>query len=69
MYNIVGGNVSIFGGYEASKSCMQQTSPETDLDSEWECLSSSKSVLEGLGYYSDGSSMRIRYSNFFARGD
>ena len=64
MYNIAGGNVSIFGGDRALQNCIQQTSSETDLTSEWECLSSSKSALEGLGYDDDGSSQYIRYSNF-----
>ena len=63
MYNIVGGNVSIFGGNRASESCIQQTASGTDLET-WECLSSSESALEGLGYQSDGSSTYIRYSNF-----
>ena len=63
MYNIVGGNVSIFGGWSALESCIQQTASGNDLDA-WECLSSSESALEGLGYYGDGSSHEIRYSNF-----
>jgi hypothetical protein len=65
MYNIPGGNVSIFGGIRALDSCIQQTSLSTNLASEWDCLSSSESALEGLGYNSDGSSDSIRYSNFF----
>ena len=46
------------------ESCIQQTSPATNLNSEWECLTSSESALEGLGFDSDGSSYYIRYSNF-----
>ena len=63
MYNIVGGNVSIFGGYKASESCIQQTASGNDLDT-WECLSGSETSLEGLGYSGGGSSHYIRYSNF-----
>merc|ERR1712071_55493 len=68
MYNIAGGNVSIFGGYSALESCIQQTSPATNLNSEWKCLTSSESALEGLGHWDDGSSNNIRYANFVARG-
>jgi len=64
MYNIAGDNVSIFGGNKASDSCIQQTSPPTNLNSEWKCLSSSESALEGLGYLTDGYGLYIRYSNF-----
>jgi len=64
MYNIAGGNVSIFGGDKALGNCIQQISPTYDLDSEWDCLSSSESALEGLGYFGDGSSGNIRYANF-----
>jgi len=63
MYHIPGGNVSIFGGASALDSCIQQTSLETDLDSEWNCLSSSESALEGLKYFG-GDSTNIRFSNF-----
>ena len=64
IFNIVGRNVSIFGGHRAADDCIQQTVSGDDRDSQWTCLSSSESVFEGLGYSSDGSSEKIRYSNF-----
>ena len=68
MFNTAAENVSIFGGYEASKNCIQQTTPGKISNSRWECLTSSESALEGLKRrygYSDS----IRYTNFVARGD
>ena len=64
MYSIKGGNVSVFGGNNANKSCIQQTTPGNDLGSKWDCLSSSESALEGLGYEWDGSGYKMRFSNF-----
>ena len=64
IYHIVGGNVSIFSGDKASKHCMQQTVIGDDLGSKWDCVSSSELALEGLGYWEDGSSYIIIYSNF-----
>ena len=61
-YNVIGGNFSIFGGYKASPNCIQQTTQ--DLESKWNCVSSSESALENLGYQDDGSSYYIRYANF-----
>ena len=66
MYNTPGGNVSMFGGQKATKSCIQQTKSSEDLDTKWTCISSSDSSLEGLVYpYSnyDGGA-RLRYVNF-----
>jgi len=59
---MAGGKVSIFGGYfnKMDESCVQQTAPETDVDSEWDCLSSTESALEGFGNNYD----HVRYSNF-----
>ena len=65
MYGVSGGEVSIFGGYWASESCIQQTVAGEKLDSEWECLSGSETSLDGLGFFTDGSSYLIRFSNFF----
>ena len=64
IYDIVGGDVSIFGGYGAEESCIQQTVSGDNLGIKWKCVPSSKSALEGLGYYPDESSNYIRYSNF-----
>ena len=64
MYNIVGGNVSIFGGWAAEESCSQQTASGIDFGSKWDCVSSSESALEGLGSLRFGNSHHIRYSNF-----
>merc|ERR1719500_489487 len=65
MYVVNGGNVSIFGGSQASTSCIQQTTPEDDLDSKWKCLSASKSKLDGLEYQNTGYSIYLSYANFF----
>ena len=56
--------MSIFGGSRAEESCIQQTLSGDNLGAQWKCVTSSKSALEGLGYYSDGRSSSIRYSNF-----
>ena len=61
---IVGGNLSIFGGNGEKKSCIQQTASGDNLGRKWKCVPSSKSALEGLGSYADGSSNYIRYSTF-----
>ena len=63
IYDIVGGDVSIFGGRVAEESCIQQTASADNLGKQWKCVPSSKSALEGLGYTDDGSNP-FRYSNF-----
>ena len=65
IYRTDGGNVSIFGGFETKKSCIQQIASGNKLSSIWNCLSSSESNFEGLEYSLDGSSLNLRYSNFF----
>ena len=55
MYNIIGGDVSIFAGASASESCMQQSTSGKDLNSKWECVSSSESALEGFDFSVEGS--------------
>ena len=60
IYNIAGGNVSIFGGGQALESCIQQTVTVTELESTWKCWSRSESALEGL----EEISKNIRSSNF-----
>ena len=63
MYNVIGGNVSLFGGSIPDESCIQQTTSDDNHDPKWECVSRSESALDGL----TGSSMPwyVRYSNFF----
>ena len=61
IYNVVGGDVSIFGGGKAKKSCIQQTASGRSVGEQWQCVPSSESVLEGLGTEYDS----IRFSNFF----
>ena len=60
MYNVVGGDVSIFGGDGTKESCIQQAAPGHSVGKQWQCLPSSESVLEGLGI--DDS--YIRFSDF-----
>ena len=60
MYNVVGDDVSIFGGYNTKKSCIQQTAPGHSVGKQWQCVPNSESVLEGLGTDTDN----IRFSNF-----
>ena len=55
--------MSIFGGGHAQESCIQQIASGGNLGSNWRCLSSSESTLEGLEYHIDGSSDYIEYSN------
>ena len=71
IYDFVGGDVSIFGGYEAGESCIQQTGFGDNIGVQWTCVPSSKSAFEGLQYFHDrsrtvnfGIVSFIRYSNF-----
>merc|ERR1712179_309000 len=48
MYVVNQKYVSIFGGSQASTSCIQQKTEVDNLASTWQCLSTSKSTLEGL---------------------
>lgn len=64
--------MSIFGGYKARESCIQQIVSGDDLDSKWECLTASETTLEDLESVNnefnqkESSSDDIRYSNFFS---
>ena len=51
IYDIVGGDVSIFGGHGADRSCIQQTVSDDNIGVHWKCVPSSKSAFEGLGYH------------------
>ena len=65
MYNIVGGNVSIFGGRGASKNCMQQRTSGSDNNSKWECVLSSETNLGGLGYAGQNSTAEGEGSGYY----